>query len=101
VEFQTRDEILLFNPVRDRLWGSPAIYLISTGFLSPGIKRPVRETLSSSPYSAYIRNVWSYTTIPRLLYGVDFDYSFFFTLALQPIQALAASMKLPVSLQKY
>jgi hypothetical protein len=34
------------------------------GVLSPGIKRPERETNHTPPFSVEIKNAWSYTSIP-------------------------------------
>jgi hypothetical protein len=36
--------------------------------VSPGVKRPGRETDHSPPYSAQDKNAWSYTSIPQYVY---------------------------------
>jgi hypothetical protein len=41
------------------------------GIISLGVKRPVREADHSPPYSAEVKNEWSYTSTPSIrLYGV-------------------------------
>jgi hypothetical protein len=49
----------------------PASYSIGSMTLSPGIKRPGRETDHSLPSSVEVENAWSYTPIPQIhLHGV-------------------------------
>jgi hypothetical protein len=48
-------------PHPDRLWGS---YPISTWALSPGVKKPGRETDHLPPSAAEFKNVWNYTYTP-------------------------------------
>jgi len=38
------------------------------GDLSPGIKQPGRETDHSLPYSAKVKNAWSYTFTPQYVF---------------------------------
>jgi hypothetical protein len=46
----------VLHSVQDRLWGYQAFYSISTGIVSLGVKRPVREADSSLTCSAEIKN---------------------------------------------
>jgi hypothetical protein len=38
------------------------------GALSPGLKRPVCETDHSRPFSATVKNAWSYTSAPQYVF---------------------------------
>jgi hypothetical protein len=38
------------------------------GFLSLGVKRPVREADHSSPSSTEVKNAWSYTSTPQYVF---------------------------------
>jgi hypothetical protein len=41
------------------------------GAVTPGAKRPGRETDHSPPFNAKVKNVWNYTSIPTIhLHGV-------------------------------
>jgi hypothetical protein len=42
----------------------PPSYPMGTGVLSPGVKRPGRETDHSPPISAEVKQTWAYTAIP-------------------------------------
>jgi hypothetical protein len=42
----------------------PASYPMGTRGSFPGVKRPGREADHSPPYSAEVKNVWSYTSTP-------------------------------------
>jgi hypothetical protein len=44
-------------PCPDRLWGPPSLLLWVPGALSLGVKRP--------PFSAEVKNSWSYTSTPQ------------------------------------
>jgi hypothetical protein len=55
----------LRHHVQARSGAHPSCYPMNTGALSPGIKRPGRETVHSPPSSAKINNAWSHTsTLP-------------------------------------
>jgi hypothetical protein len=42
----------------------PTSYLMGTGALSPGVKRPGREADHSPPASAEVKKTWIYTSAP-------------------------------------
>jgi hypothetical protein len=44
------------------LWGPPS--LLSNGALSPGVKRPERESDHSSATSAEVKKIWIYSATP-------------------------------------
>jgi hypothetical protein len=52
------------------LWGPPS--LLSNGYrgLSPGVKRPGRESDHSPPTSAEVKKTWVYTSTPPYLFMV-------------------------------
>jgi hypothetical protein len=45
---------------------NPFSYTIGTRGSFPGVKRPGRETDHLPPYSAEVKNVWSYTSTPLI-----------------------------------
>jgi hypothetical protein len=49
---------------------NPVSYPMGTGGSFPVVKKPRREGDHSSPSSAEVKNAWSYTSTPTLLYGV-------------------------------
>jgi hypothetical protein len=59
------------------------------GALSLGVKRPKREADHSPPYSAEVKNVWSYTSTPQYAFMVrclvkhrdNFTFTFYSTIA--------------------
>jgi hypothetical protein len=49
------------SPYRpDRLWGQPSLPSIS-----PGVKRPGRESDHSPPVTAEVKKMWFYTSTPH------------------------------------
>jgi hypothetical protein len=64
----------LHHCVQTRSGAHPASYTIGTRGYFPGgggVKRPGGEADHSSPFSAEVKNVWSYTsTSPMCLHGV-------------------------------
>jgi hypothetical protein len=46
----------------------PASYLMSTGDLSPRVKRTAREADHTAPSSAEIKHTWSYTSTPPYIF---------------------------------
>jgi len=70
VRHETFSQISRKPPRPDRLWGPPSV--LSNGYrvLSPGIKRPDRETNNSLPSSVEFKNAWSYTSTPISVHGV-------------------------------
>jgi len=63
----------IFSPhdrVQTGYGAHPASYLMDSGALTPGSKRPGREADHSLPSSAKVKNVWSYTAIPPSLHCV-------------------------------
>jgi hypothetical protein len=59
--------IFLFATVSRPIMGpiQPTIKWI-TGALSPGVKRPDRESNHSPPSRAEVKNAWSYTSTPPM-----------------------------------
>jgi hypothetical protein len=57
-----------------RIWVSmgvvihPASYSMGTRDSFPGVKRSGREADHSPPYSAEVKNAWSYTSIPKYVF---------------------------------
>jgi hypothetical protein len=47
----------------DKFWGPTASYIIVTGVISPGLKRPGREADYTIPSSGEIKNTWSHSSI--------------------------------------
>jgi hypothetical protein len=58
----------IFFLIRRRFQSSPGAY--PAGVLSPGIKRLEREANQSLPFSAEVKNAWSYTSTLACLHGV-------------------------------
>jgi len=48
----------------------PASYKMNTEGFSPEVKWPKREADNSPPYSAEVKNAWSYTSTTTCLHGV-------------------------------
>jgi hypothetical protein len=69
-EFECRwsHEFSLLHVVQSGSGVHPNSYLMNTGALSPGIKRPVREADHSPPASAEIKKMWIYTSTPPYAY---------------------------------
>jgi len=71
--YRTYYKILKFSfPKRpDRLWGPPSLLFNGYWVSLPGLQRPGREDVHSLPFSAELKNEWSYNSAP--LHGVDRD----------------------------
>jgi hypothetical protein len=58
-----RDEKFFSFPKRpDRLWGPPSLLFNGYGGCFPKLKQPEREVDHTSPFSAKVKNVWSYNS---------------------------------------
>jgi hypothetical protein len=66
LEFETLQgrEFSLLHSVQTYTGAHPASYLMGTGVLSQGIKRPGREADHSPQASAEVKNAWIYTSTP-------------------------------------
>jgi hypothetical protein len=60
-------EFLSPPPCLDRLWGPTSILYngYQGGGISLGVKQPGREADHSPPFSAEVKNAWSYTSTPQ------------------------------------
>jgi hypothetical protein len=65
-EFETRygQEFSLLHVVQTGSGVHPTSYRMGTAVLSPGVKRPGRESGQSPPASAEAKKMWIYTTTP-------------------------------------
>jgi hypothetical protein len=64
-----REFFFCSSPRADRLGAHYAAYTMGTsGSLDAGIRRPGREAHNSLLSSAKVKNVWSYTSIPRYVF---------------------------------
>lgn len=76
-----------FPQCSDRLCVPPTLSDEHKGALSRAVKRSGRETVQLSRYSAYIKNIWSYTATPLYILKARciFKHRNKFTLALPPV----------------
>jgi hypothetical protein len=58
----------LHNRVQNVSGAHPASYPMGTGGSFLGVKRPGREADHSPPYSAEVKNAWSYTLTPQYVF---------------------------------
>jgi len=55
-------------PCSDWLWGSVHLLFNDKIFFTPGVKQLGREADHSPPFSAEIKNAWSYTHTPQYVF---------------------------------